>query len=232
MSTRIHFILSLSLLLLLSGCTLFSGKDKGDYKNSRGSKALEAPPELVIPPADSSYTVSEVVRASEIDASPDGSNAVARNVAGVVPDYENVTVQKEGQRRWLHVKALPEQLWQPLLDFWRDQEIDLKETNQELGVMQTAWKSSVIDEERGRVSKFFSKALGTFGAGDLREQYRLRIEREDDSSNIYLTYQALEKKFEELPSGEIGPARWQPRPPDPEAEALMLKRIQQYIAKL
>ena len=232
MSTRIYFILSLGLLLIISGCSWFSGKDKSDYRKSRTSKALEAPPELVIPPADSSYTVSEVVRASEIEGDSTSSKKPAVSVTSVVPEYENVTIEKEGQTRWLSAKASPEQLWQPLLDFWQDQDVKLEEINRELGVMQTEWKSYVKDEARGKISSFFSKALSNVGAGDLREQYRLRIERDEDGSNIYLTYQAREKVFEELPSGEAGPARWQLRTSDPEAEALMLKRIQQYIAKL
>lgn len=232
MLNRFRLIVSLCLLLAISGCSLFSGKDKDAYRNSKSSKALEAPPELVIPPADSSYKVPEVVRASEIGAASAGTTSTTSTTAGVVPEYDNVSLEREGQSRWLHVKVSPEQVWQPLLDFWRDQDIKLEEVNRELGVMQTAWTAKVIDEMRGKVSTFFTKALSSAGGGDLKEQYKLRIEREAEGSNIYLSYQAMEKTFEELPSGESGASRWQVRPADPEPEAIMLKRIQQYLAKL
>lgn len=223
----VHLIIGLSGILLLSGCSFLS-KDKDAYKRGETSKALEAPPELVIPPADSSYKVPEAVRASEIGKT--GVNSTA-NTASVIPEFESITLERNDQVRWLHARVSPEQLWQPLLNFWRDEDLKLEEVNRDLGFMLTAWNSRIIDEERGKVSKFFSNMLSTAGAGDIREQYRLRIERDGDGSNIYLSYEASERVFEELPSGEAGASRWQPRKNDPEAEALMLKRIQLYLVK-
>jgi len=217
--------------LFLSGCSIFGGQSKDAYKDSRSSKSLEAPPELVIPQADSSYKVPDVVRASEIGNST-GDKSTPFQAAGVIPEYENVTLEREGQKRWLHIKALPAQLWQPLLDFWRDQEFKMEEVNRELGIMQTAWTGRSLDETRGRAASLFSKAFSSIGGGDIREQYRVRLERDEDSSNLYLTYQSQEKTFDVEETGESGPARWQVRTGDTEAEAVMLKRIQKYLAQL
>ena len=226
-----HFLtLVLSVLLFLSGCSIFGGNDKDAYKKSRTSGNLEAPPELVIPETDSNYQVPDVVRASEVG---DGSRAASvATASGVVPEYESVKLERDGQLRWLHVNAMPEQIWQPLVNFWRQQEVKLEETDRALGIMRTEWIKSVRAENRSKISALFSKALGTIAGAELKEQYKIRVERVEDGSNIYLTYQATEKVFEETVTGESGAARWQMRPADPEAEAEMLTRIQQYIAKL
>ncbi|HID83183.1 MAG TPA: outer membrane protein assembly factor BamC [Chromatiales bacterium] len=228
--SKYFLILVLSILLFLSGCSIFGGNQKDAYKKSRATGNLEAPPELVIPETDTNYKVPDVVRASEVG---NGSRtAGVATASGVVPEYESVTLERDGQLRWLHVKAAPEQIWQPLVNFWQQQEVKLEETDRALGIMRTEWIKSVRAENRGKISALFSKALGSIAGAELKEQYKIRVERVEDGSNIYLTYQATEKVFEETLSGESGPAHWQMRPADPEAEAEMLVRIQQYIAKL
>lgn len=230
--SKYFLILVLSALLFLSGCSLFGGNDKDAYKKSRISGNLEAPPALVIPETDSNFKVPDVVRASEVEDATGRREPGVAAVSGVVPEYETVGLERDGQLRWLHVKAMPEQLWQPLVDFWQQREIKLEETDRALGIMRTEWIETVRAENRGKISSLFSKALGTIAGAELKEQYRIRIERVEDGSNIYLTHQATEKVFEETTTGESGAARWQMRPADPEAEAEMLVRIQQYIAKL
>ncbi len=163
---------------------------------------------------------------------PNRKRAGAATAGGVRPEYETVKLQRDGQLAWLHVKASPEQLWEPLKKFWLQQDIKLAETNKALGIMRTEWIKSVAAENRGKVGRFLSKALGTIAGAELKEQYKLRLERVEDGTNIFVTYQATEKVFEENLTGETGPARWQMRSANPEAEAEMLTRIQQYIAKL
>ena len=229
---KYFLILVLSALLFLSGCSLFGGNDKDAYKKSRVSGNLEAPPALIIPETDSNYKVPDVVRASEVEDATGRRGPGVATASGVVPEYESVGLERDGQLRWLHVKAMPEQLWQPLVDFWQQREVKLEETDRALGIMRTEWVESVRAENRGKLSALLSKAIGTIAGAELKEQYKLRLERADDGSNIFLTYQATEKVFEETTTGESGAARWQMRPANPEAEAEMLTRIQQYIAKL
>lgn len=228
--SKYFLIIVFSVPLFLSGCSLFGGNDKDAYKKSRLSGNLEAPPELVIPETDSNYKVPDVVRASEVGDGSKTAGVVA--ASGVVPEYESVQLERDGQLRWLHVKAVPEQIWQPLVDFWQQQEVKLEETDRALGIMRTEWVESVIAKNRGKISSLFSKALGTIAGAELKEQYKIRVERVEDGSNVYLTYQSTEKVFEETIAGDSGASHWQMRPANPEAEAEMLVRIQQYIAKL
>jgi|GEM_PF-2697797 len=232
MSRYTSFLILLVALMLVSSCSLFRGNDKDAYKKSRASGNLEAPPELVIPETDSNYKVPDVVRASEVGDGSGNRGAAVASASGVVPEYESVKLERDGQLRWLHVKAAPEQIWQPLVDFWQQREVKLEETDRALGIMRTEWIESVRAENRGKISKIFSKALGTIAGAEFKEQYRIRVERVEGGSNVYLTYHATEKVFEEMTTGESGPARWQASPANPEAEAEMLTRIQQYIVKL
>jgi outer membrane protein assembly factor BamC len=221
-------------VLWLTGCSYFGGKE--DYQKASSSRRLEAPPELVIPQTGDTYNIPEVVRASEVNAGQTaGSGAVAPQTpvmvsSGVLPEYGNSVIESNDQSRWLKIKASPEALWEPLETFWSDQEIKLDKNDKALGVMKTEWIDESLEVEQGQISSFFRKSLGRIGGADIKARYNIRLERSEEGSRIFLTREATEKVFEEGFSGEPEGARWNKSAPNPEAEAEMLTRIQQYLA--
>jgi outer membrane protein assembly factor BamC len=234
-----------SLIVLLSALAITACSalpDVNDYlpdqrleykKQKEAQQDLEVPPDLVagkfddamdIPSLSGSATYSEYV----------GERQKRRQMASsgeVLPEFKDVTLQREGDNRWLEVKATPQQLWPRLVSFWREQGILLVEQDPTTGVMKTDWLENRAEIRKDFITNVLRKVVDGLYETSTRDQYRVRVEPgvERGTSDIYLTQRGMEEKLVRNTVGEDANTVWEPGPSDPGKEALMLRRLMVYL---
>ena len=226
-------LLPAALAAALAGCSsvneMLQG-EKVDYKTS-GSKSvsLEVPPDLTQLAKDSRYQpVGGSISASTLQgpataASAPASTSVAPKQVG------DVRLERAGAQRWLVSKQTPEQLWPQLQAFWQERGFTLDVEQRDAGLMETDW-----NENRAKLPQdFIRRSLGklidnVYDTGE-RDRFRTRLERAaDGSTEIYISHRGMVEVVTGNPRDSAG-TMWQPRPADPELEAVMLQKL---MAKL
>ena len=225
----------LASVLLLGSCSSFNQwmEGKVEYKNAGTLPPLEIPPDLTSPARDNRYVVPETGRstatlsgyqAERRDAKPGAVGPV------VLPQPENMRIERAGSQRWLVVNDTPEKLWPLLRDFWQENGFLIKVELPELGIMETDWAENRARVSSGGVRGLLGKALDQFYSSDQRDKYRTRLDRSADGkgTEIYISHRGMAEVYTSMrdPSNSApGDTRWQPRPPDPELEAEFLRRL-------
>jgi len=223
----------LALAASLAGCSTIEGwfgSDKNSYRSqARQVEALQVPPDLsqldnrTVAPGT---VVSAAALQAEANtpgqpraaAAPRASaDRVALNTAG------DLSFERAGTERWLHSSSTPEVLWPMAQNFWIDQGYEIATEKADIGLLETNWK-----EDRSRMpSDIIRSTLGKVFDGlwdsGLRDKYRMRFERDPKGgTNIYISHQGLAEVYT---NSQHDNAAWQPRPNDPQLEALMLSRL-------
>jgi outer membrane protein assembly factor BamC len=205
---------------------------KVDYKSAGRLPPLEVPPDLTRPSADDRFVVPEVsprgtATYSEYTRERSGQLRAAEASPAVLPKQENVRVVRDGNQRWLVVKGTPDQVWPVVKDFWQEAGFIVNVENPEAGVMETDWaeKRARVPNPgfiRGLLSRFLDQVYATAE----RDKFRTRLERgfEPGTTEIYVSHRGMEEVYTSVSQSEAD-TRWQPRPPDPELEAEMLRRL-------
>lgn len=216
--------------VLLSACGVMDkvapGRKKVDYKKSETIENLEVPPDL------SSNTINDAP--SSIDAvgttySEFGATLPEGGGSTVLPDQENMHVERDGNQQWLVVQGAPAQVWPNVKEFWLEQGFLIKMEDPRVGILETGWSENRADIPDGVIRGLIGKVVDSVYSSATRDQYRVRLERgiESGTTEIYLTHRGVE---EVIQGGvEDGTSVWQPRPTDPELEAEMLKRLMVYL---
>jgi outer membrane protein assembly factor BamC len=216
-------------MVLLSSCSLLPSADREAYKNSKPAKSLEEPPEIILPKRDSTFDVPDLPKGA-VSKKANDEEVLATDVKDVssddrtVPELSNITLRSEGRSRWLAVKATPEALWPSLLKFWDENKIKITESDAKLGIIKTDW---IVTEAGLAKDTTENTIFVTDSEKDLvlRDQYRLRLERTEEGSNIFLSHTGAEK----IPDSN-GSERWRLRPSSTEFEAEMLTRLEHYLS--
>jgi outer membrane protein assembly factor BamC len=224
-----HGALPLALVLGLAGCSSMNDAmqgDKVDYKTSAAKTvSLEVPPDLTQLSRDGRYLpASGVVSASALKSGaaqpstgPGPAASVALNQSG------DVTLERAGTQRWLATKRSPEQLWPLLQAFWPERGFLLEVEQKDTGLMETNWVENRAklpqDFIRSTIGKVFD---GMYDTGE-RDRFRTRLERTaTGGTEIYISHRGMVEVY----SNERKDATvWQPRPADPDLEAVMLSRL-------
>lgn len=223
-------LLGLALLVALGGCQSLSERRKIDYGSTRTLPPLEVPPDLSGPaavehPGQGAATYSDFVAGSAPRAA-DGGDASA-----VLPQYPGIRIARDGQTRWLVVKAEPQALWNRVREFVSANGLSIAAQNPQTGVIETEWAENRANVGTGG-QRLLAKWLGTLYSTGTRDKYRLRLERGADAgtTEIYLSHQGMEEFVPEKTS-DSGPSGsyWRPRATDPELEAEMLQRLRAHL---
>lgn len=222
---KLPVLCSIAVALVLGGCS-FGGllpSDRVDYRSAATkTNALEVPPDLAQLNSDGRYQKQRgVVSASTLPAAGlTRTSATSGSVApGALGDFK---VERDGARRWLSVPKSPEQVWPQLTSFWQDLGFTLVKNDATTGVMETNWA-----ENRAKLPQdLIRRTIGTvidsvYSTGEM-DQYRTRVERTPNGSEIFISHKAMEEVHT---SAQSDSTKWQPRAPDPQMEAEMLSRL-------
>ncbi|GAB4166943.1 MAG: outer membrane protein assembly factor BamC [Rhodocyclaceae bacterium] len=215
--------------MTLAGCSgsLFERKEI-DYKSAGKLPPLEIPPDLTQPGRDDRYAVPDTtVRGtatySEYSAERSGGGA-ARVSSSVLPQAEKVRVERAGTQRWLVVDAAPDALWTPIKEFWQEAGFIINVEMPDAGIMETDWAENRAKIPQDFIRSTIGKVLDSLYSTSERDKFRTRLEpgAAPGTTEIYISHRGLSEVY---PNEAKDTTVWQPRPPDPELEAEMLRRL-------
>jgi len=217
-----------ALTLLASGCSsisnLVSG-DKIDYRSS-GSKSvnLEVPPDLSQLTGQGRFTQSATGPVSAnayTQQTQNGTTSAASSVAANT--VGNVTLQRDGQVRWLSVAATPEQIYPVVREFWMDNGFELPVDQANTGLMETNWSENRAKLQQDGVRNLIGKVFDSLYDTGERDQFRTRVERTAKGTDIYISHRGLVEVYTDSVKKEQ--TTWKSRPADTGLEAEMLQRL-------
>ena len=224
---------ALAAAFALGACSTFDFEiptKKIDYKSAGKTKPLEVPPDLVAPSTDDRYLVPDVNPKSGATYSAYNRERSGTTVAStasssnVLPAVSDARVERAGTQRWLVVKGDPAKLWPVVKDFWQETGFIVNVEMPEAGVMETDWAENRAKIPDGFIRNTLGKLLDSVYSTSERDKFRTRLERgsEPGTTEIYISHRGMEEVFTSSTREET---KWQPRPPDPELEAEMLRRL-------
>jgi len=223
-------VVLLSAALTLAGCsgirTALEG-DKLEYKSAGKLPPLEVPPDLTRPSADDRFAVPDINPKGQATFSvynKERAGAPSPSRQTVLPSQENARIERSGSQRWLVVKGGPDLVWNIVKEFWQESGFLVTTEYPEAGVMETDWAENRAKIPEGGIRGFLGKMLDNLYSTAARDKFRTRLERGSDAgtTEVYISHRGMEEVYV---TAERGETRWQPRPPDPDLEAEMLRRL-------
>lgn len=199
-------LVGLALLQALAGCSTGASKD---LPPAERVPSLVVPPDLSIPKAEAELSVPEAAGRGAATY----SGYAGKPGGGTVPllaTTGDLRMERSGSQRWLVVASPAETLWPALKLFLQQNQLALARENPATGILESEWTQGVLDR----------KTLGS-GIPGTRDQFRLRLERgtSPGTTEIYLSHRGV------VQIGCDKNQLWQLRPPEPETEAEMLRRL-------
>lgn len=219
MKTLSRFALLAALVASLAACSVLES-DKIDYKSAGKAPTLEVPPDLTQLSRENRYAVpGNAVSANAYQAGV----ANAPGIPTAVANLGDVRMERTGTQRWIVVNRSPEQLWDPIKDFWQESGFLLTTEQRNLGIMETDWAENRAklpqDVIRGTLGKLVDAIYST---GEL-DRFRTRIERgANGSTEIFVSHRGMQEVYTNTRQDQTV---WQPRPSDPELETEFLRRL-------
>lgn len=212
-----------------TGCSSLSLEPKKiDYKSASAVKVptLEVPPDLTSPTRDDRFLVPDAGgNGSATFSSYSGERVLAaKQSSDVLPKVDKVRVERSGNQRWLVINETPDKLWGQVKDFWQETGFLIKLDMPEAGVMETDWAENRAKIGDGLIRNMLGKVLDSLYSTAERDKFRTRLEpgTEAGTTEVYISHRGM---YEVYVSEGKDQTRWQPREPDPELEAEMLRRL-------
>jgi outer membrane protein assembly factor BamC len=208
----------LALVAGLGACSVLEG-DKIDYKSAGKAPTLEVPPDLSQLSRENRYAVpGGAVSANAYQAGAANSPGIPTAVSSI----GDVRIERAGTQRWLVVGRSPDQLWEPVRDFWQESGFLLTLDQRNLGIMETDWAENRAklpqDIIRGTLGKLVDAVYST---GEL-DRFRTRLERTPTGTEIFVSHRGMEEIYT---GARKDATAWQPRATDPTLEVEFLRRL-------
>ncbi len=247
-------LIGAGLLIGLNGCsTIKSAFDATPvpYQNTQQIASLAVPPDLTTPTLDNHYEVKgngasndttwsaynasrQAAVASTAAATPTTNNnsrhdndSVASNI---LPTRNGVTLERDGNQRWLLIDQPVEQVWPVLVSFWKDNGFTLTQNDQTIGALETNWKDDTNKLPQDFVHSTLGKILPSLYNSNQRDQFHTHVERDathPDQTDVYLSERVVTQVYDNSIDGLH--TQWQTMPADPATEAEMLASIMQHF---
>lgn len=200
---------------------------KIDYKSAGKLPPLEVPPDLTRPSSDDRFTVPDVNPKSSATYSAYNKDRTGQPQAAssnVLPQQSDARIERSGTQRWLVVKGEPAAMWPVVKDFWQETGFIINLEIPEAGVMETDWAENRARIPDGIIRNTLGKLLDAVYSTSERDKFRTRLERgtEPGSTEVYISHRGMEEVYTSATQDQT---KWQPRPPNPELEAEMLRRL-------
>lgn len=220
-----------SLAVVLAGCSSFSIETKKiDYKSASAVKVptLEIPPDLTSPARDDRFAVPDTIgKGSATFSEYSGERspqAKAAQQSDILPTVDKARIERSGNQRWLVVAAKPDALWGQVKDFWQETGFVINLELPEAGVMETDWAENRAKIGQDMLRNLLGKVIDSLYSTAERDKFRTRFEpgSEPGTTDIFISHRGMYEIYVNEGKSET---KWQPREPDPELEAEMLRRL-------
>jgi outer membrane protein assembly factor BamC len=214
-----------SIAALSAGCSSLNdlvSNDKVDYRNG-GSKTvnLEVPPDLSQLNGQGRYTLATAgtVSASNFNQQ---AQATAQTPSVAVKSLSGVTLERDGQVRWLSINQPPEQVWSQVREFWIENGFELPVDQAQNGLLETNWSENRAKLSQDGLRKLVGRLIDNLYDTGERDQFRTRVERTARGSEIYISHRGLTEIYTD---GQKQQTTWKARPSDAGLEVEMLSRL-------
>lgn len=229
MKRKLSLPIIISTALITVGCSTTEPLDQElDYQSDapRAKNTLEVPPDLTSPTTQNRYDIPGGGSASLAGReSPQQQTTQSNSNSRILTTVENAQIERDGNQRWLLIKEkTPEEIWPLLKAFWQDNGFIIKDEEPGIGFMETDWA-----ENRAKLpNDGFRKLLETVGLGSIystpeRDKFLIRMEKTNGGIEIYFSHRGLYETYTD--EGRSANTAWQPRPSDPNLEAVFLGRF-------
>lgn len=218
-----HIGISAVVLLSLAGCSSMGlGNKRIDYRSGAAQvPTLEIPPDLTTPGSDDNFKVPGAANVATYSDYSKGGDALPAGRSAVLPEVKGVHLERNGAQRWLVVADKAENVWPVVKAFFQENGLTVASEDQAAGVMETDWAENRAKIPQDAVRSVLGKVFDGLYSSGQRDQYRARLERKGDSTEVYLTHRGME----EVLSSDGSTSKWQARAADPEMEAIMLQKL-------
>lgn len=209
----------LAVAVLLAGCSALEG-DKVEYKSAGKAPPLDIPPDLTKIASEPRYAIPS---SGSITASGFEGRTVAP--AGAAPEaLGEVRIERLGNQRWLVINRPADKVWDPLVEFWKDNGFLLLSQDKTVGIMETDWAENRAKIPQDLIRRTIGKWLDSLYSTAERDKFRTRIERNaQGQTEIFITHRGMQEVARSAPGGSE--VTWAPRPADPELEVEFLRRL-------
>jgi len=225
--------------LFLNGCISNEPKDNNpkeplgeltiNYYSDKSVNSLEVPPDLTSPESQKSFRISEYVKdinEQYISFSEDSKKASVKIKSS---NNTDITVLRNGQKRWLLINKTPESVWLLANEFFKQIGFSIKKSDKKIGILETDYLEN-RPKVPGQSMNFIRAWLQSIGQAytlPTIDKFRVRIEslEEGKKTELYLTLSSME----EVVSGAKGQTIWQNKAKDTSLENEMLLRLMMYI---
>ncbi len=217
------------LAVALAACSSMDIEPKKiDYKSASTVKVptLEVPPDLTSPTRDDRFAVPDTSgKGSATFSAYTGDRAQSREQqSDVLPQVDNSRIERSGNQRWLVVAGKPDKLWEQVKEFWQETGFPINLDLPEAGVMETDWAENRAKIGNDFIRNMLGKFLDSVYSTAERDKFRTRFEpgTVPGTFEIFISHRGM---YEIYTTEGRDETKWQPRPPDPELEAEMLRRL-------
>ena len=210
----------------LDGLSLESKKI--DYKTVAANKAptLEIPPDLTSPAKDNRFAVPDNGGKGTATYSAYAGERSAGNAkqSDILPEVDKAHIERSGNQRWLVVAGTPDKLWDTIKDFWQETGFLINLELPEAGVMETDWAENRAKIGDSLIRNVLGKVLDSLYSTPERDKFRTRLEPGivPGTTDVFISHRGM---YEIYVTEKSDQTKWQPREPDPDLEAEMLRRL-------
>lgn len=227
MNRRLSGLTLTLVALAVAGCSVLPESKKIDYKSAGKVPSLEIPPDLTQLAKDDRYAVPDAAGKGSATYSAyknDRSQEAQVQNSVVLPQVDKVRIERSGNQRWLVVSVPADQLWDTVKDFWQELGFIVKVEMPQAGIMETDWAENRAKIADDWLRNTLGKVLDSLYSTGERDKFRTRFEpgAEPGTTDIFISHRGMEEVYT---SSSKDDTRWQPRQPDPEMEAEMLRRL-------
>lgn len=217
--------------IVLAACSSIGLESKKiDYKSASAVKVptLEVPPDLTSPARDDRFAVPDTggkgTATFSAYSGERSSQARAQQQSDVLPQVDKARIERSGSQRWLVIAETPDKLWGQVKDFWQETGFLINLELPEAGVMETDWAENRAKLGNDGVRNLLGKVLDSLYSTAERDKFRTRLEPGSipGTTDVFISHRGM---YEIYVSEGKDQTRWQPREPDPELEAEMLRRL-------
>jgi outer membrane protein assembly factor BamC len=222
---------------LIAGCSTTDPVAKADFKSVvapvNETDKLEVPPDLTVPQQQNKYSIpgNGVALASQnaaAPATPATAGAKPAAAAAVATTPDTVKMVRAGSQRWVTVdnKSAAE-LWPQLKAFWQDNGFVIADDEPDVGIMETEWAENRAKLPNDGLRKLMeSVGIGSIYSTGERDKFRIRLEKGEHGTEVYFSHRGMVEVYIDQYKNQT---MWQPRPSDPDLEAVMLARFMQRL---
>ncbi|WP_174873917.1 outer membrane protein assembly factor BamC [Vogesella oryzae] len=210
---------------LLSACASSNPDSKYDFKSDspKAKAGLEVPPDLSLPSQQDRYPLPATTSAlaQQQAATQAGSKPAGQ---AILQQPANASLERAGSQRWVSVQnKSPAELWPLLKAFWQDNGFVIQNEDPEIGYMETDWAENRAKLGAGAIRNMLETVgLGSVMSTPERDRFRIRIEKTATGTDVFFSHRGMYEIYINEAKEET---RWQPRPTDPELEAVFLERF-------